>query len=99
MPLYDAEDLDAVLNEFLITIFVPSLVLLVVLWASFRLVFDELLLSYGLAHLTPADGPGAVATGYGRFLLLILLTTSLLLPYIAFYARYLREPLRERGLV
>ncbi|WP_321111791.1 hypothetical protein [Halorussus salinisoli] len=69
------------------------------MWASFRLVFDDALSAAGLDPITPAYGAGAFADGFGRFLLLIVVTAVLLVPYFAAYARFLRGPLRERGLV
>jgi small-conductance mechanosensitive channel len=99
MPLYDAEEPGTVINEFLITLFIPGIVFLVALWATFRLLFDDLLLAYGLPPLTAASGRAAIASGYGRFVLLVLLTAVLLVPYIGVYVRFLRQPLRERGLV
>ncbi|MBP1986019.1 hypothetical protein [Halolamina salifodinae] len=65
MPLFDADDPGTIVNEFLITLFVPGILVLVALWASFRLVFDDLLRSYGLTPLVPARGAGAIASGYG----------------------------------
>lgn len=97
--MYDAEDPGTIINEFLITLFVPGIVLSVALWASFRLLFNELLLSYGLPAIVPEPGAGAISVGYGRALLLIILTVAILLPYIALYRRFLRESLRERGIV
>lgn len=99
MPMYDADDPGTVINEFLITLFVPGILLFVGLWAAFRLLFDGLLRSSGLPPLEPAHGAGVIETGYGRLLLLILLTAVLLLPYVAVYVRFLREPLRDRGIV
>lgn len=97
--MYDADDPGTVLNEFLITLFVPGIFLFVALWAAFRLVFDDVLLAYGLGPIVPQEGAGAIAAGYGRFLLLILLTSAILVPYIVVYRRFLRESLRDRGLV
>lgn len=97
--LYDADDPGTVINEFLITVFVPGIVLFVVLWASFRLVFNELLLSFGLVPIVHQPGAGAISAGYGRMILLMVLTALALLPYIGLYLRFLRQPLKERGLV
>ena len=97
--MYDAEDPGAVVNEFLITLFVPGAVTFVALWASFRLLFDDTLRSSGLVPLTPAPGAGVVGTGFGRMVLLVLLTSLVLAPYLGLYLRFLRTPLRERGLV
>lgn len=99
MPLYDADDPGTIINEFLITLFVPGVLVFVALWASFRLAFDDLLRSYGLGPLVPAPGAGAIASGYGRMALLIVLSAAVLVPYLALYVRFLREPLRERGVV
>lgn len=44
-------------------------------------------------------GAGVIASGFGRFLLLVVLSAVLLLPYTALYVRFLRQPLRERGIV
>lgn len=97
--MFDADDPGTIINEFLISIFVPGILLLVAVWASFRLVFNDLLLSVGLSPITPAYGAGSFASGFGRFLLLVVVTTVLLVPYFAVYVRFLRGPLRERGLV
>ncbi|ELY84151.1 hypothetical protein [Natrinema altunense] len=97
--MYDADDPGTIINEFFITLFVPGITLFAALWAVFRLFLNEFLNSIGLVPLVPAYGAGAIESGYGRLLLLILLTTVILLPYVAFYHRFLREPLRERGLV
>lgn len=99
IPVYDADDPSAVVNEFLVTLFVPGIVAFVGMWVTFRLVLDDLLLSYGLGPIVPREGAGAVAAGYGRFLLVILVTVAMLLPYIGLYRRFLRRSLRERGLV
>ena len=97
--MFDAEEPGLVLNEFLLTLFVPGISLFVLLWAMFRLVLYSFLLSVGLTPIVPADGAGAVAAGYGRFLLLIVLTTVLLALYIAMYRRFIRDSLRARGIV
>lgn len=97
--MYDAEDPGTIINEFLLTLFLPGITVFVGLWAAFRLVFDDLLRSVGLPPIEPAYGAGLFVSGFGRFLLLILLTTLVLLPYVGLYARFLRGPLRERGLV
>lgn len=97
--MFDAEDPGTIINEFLITLFIPGIALFVLLWALFRLVFNSLLLSVGLSPIVPADGAGAIAAGYGRFLLLIVLTAVLLVPYIAVYRRFIRTFLRTRGIV
>lgn len=97
--MYDAEDPGTVINEFLVSLFVPGIALFVVLWAAFRLVFDDLLRAIGLPPIEPAPGSALLVSGAGRFLLLVLLTTVFLLPYLALYSRVLRGPLRERGLV
>jgi hypothetical protein len=97
--MFDAEKPGTVINEFLITLFVPGIVLFASLWALFRLVFNDLLLSVGLPPIEPAEGAGAIAAGYGRFLLLIVGTVVLLLPYIAVYRQFVRDSLRARGIV
>ncbi|AFO57491.1 MULTISPECIES: hypothetical protein [unclassified Natrinema] len=97
--MYDADDPGTIINELLITLFVPGITLLASLWIVCRLFLNEFLSSIGLVPLVPASGAGAIESGYGRLLLLILLTTVMLLPYVAFYRRVLRKPLRERGLV
>lgn len=97
--MFDADDPGTVINEFLVSLFVPGIVLLVVVWASFRLVFNDALVSIGLDPISPAYGAGIFAGGIGRFLLLVVVTTVLLVPYFVLYARVLRRPLRERGLV
>lgn len=97
--MFDAEDPGTVINEFLIALFVPGIVLFVALWALFRLVLDDLLRSIGLAPIEAAEGAGAVAAGYGRFGLLVVTTTVLLLPYIAAYRWLVRDALRARGVV
>ncbi|ELY80990.1 hypothetical protein [Natrinema gari] len=97
--MYDADDPGTIINEFLITLFVPGITLFASLWLVFRLFLNEFLSSIGLVPLEPAYGAGAIESGYGRLLLLILLTTVILVPYVAFYYRVLRKPLRERGLV
>lgn len=97
--MFDADEPWTVLNEFLLTIFVPGIVLFVGLWAVFRLHWNGLLLSWGLAPIVPEEGAGAVAAGYGRFGLLVLLTSLLLVPYVAVYRRFVRQHLRERGVV
>lgn len=97
--MYDADDPGAVVNEFLVTLFVPGIIVFVGVWATIRLVLDDLLLSYGLEPIVPREGGGAIAAGYGRFLLAILLTVVILVPDIGLYRRFLRRSLRERGLV
>lgn len=97
--MFDAEEPGLILNEFLVTLFIPGITVFVLLWALFRLVFNSLLLSVGLSPIVPADGAGAIAAGYGRFLLLVVLTAALLLPYIAVYRRFIRSSLRARGIV
>lgn len=95
----DANDQGKIINEFLITLFVPGIVVFVVLWAAFRLVFNDLLLSYGLPPIIPQSGAGAISAGYGRMLLLIVLTTIILLPYLGLYTRFFRVRLEERDIV
>lgn len=97
--MYDADDPGTVINEFLITLFIPGTAVFVSLWAVFRLFLNDFLIAVGLSPLVPAYGTGAIESGYGRMLLLILLTSFTLLPYVAFYLRFLRKPLRERGIV
>lgn len=97
--MYDAEEPGTILNEFLLTLFVPGISLFVLLWALFRLVFNSVLLSAGLPPIVPADGAGTIAAGFGRFLVLIVLTAVLLLPYVAVYRRFIRDSLRARGIV
>ena len=97
--MFDADDPGTVINEFLTALFVPGIVLFVALWATFRLVFDGALRSMGLAPIEPAMGAGAIAGGYGRFFLLILVTTALLVPYVAAYRWLVRDALRARGIV
>lgn len=97
--MYDAEDPGLVINELLVSLFLPAITVFVALWAIFRLYWNELLLSLGLPAIVPREGAGAVAVGYGRFTLLVLLTLLLLVSYIALYRRFLRRRLRKRGLV
>ena len=97
--MFDADEPGTVINEFLIALFVPGIVLFVALWAAFRLVFDDALRSMGLAPIEAAEGAGTIAAGYGRFLLLIVLTAVLLLPYVAAYRWLVRDALRARGIV
>ncbi|MFD1525091.1 hypothetical protein [Halolamina salina] len=97
--MFDADDPGTVINEFLVALFVPGILLFVGLWAAFRLVLDGPLRSMGLAPIRAADGAGAVASGYGRFALLIVVTALLLLPYVAAYRRFVRDSLRARGIV
>lgn len=97
--MFDADDPGTVINEFLMALFVPGIVLFVALWAAFRLVFDEALRSMGLVQIEAASGAGAVAAGYGRFFLLIVVTAALLLPYVAAYRWLVRDALRARGIV
>lgn len=97
--MYDNPDLDKVMNEILITFVVPGLLTLTAVWASFVLIFDETLRSIGLAPIEVQEGYGAVASGHGRFLLLIVVTTLCLLVYIAFYNRFVRETLQKRNIV
>lgn len=97
--MFDAEEPGTILNEFLVALFVPGIVLFATLWVLFRTVFDSLLLSVGLSPIVPAEGAGAVASGYGRFVLLVVVTTLLVVPYVAVYRRFVRDALRSRGLV
>lgn len=97
--MYDSEDPGAVVNEFLITLFVPGIVAFVGVWTLFRVVLNDHMLSYGLEPIVPRHGAGAIAAGYGRFLLAILLTVAVLLPYLGVYRRFLRRSLRDRGVV
>ncbi|KPN30092.1 hypothetical protein SY89_00814 [Halolamina pelagica] len=97
--MFDAEDPGTIINEFLLVLFVPGILLFAALWAAFRLAFDDALRSMGLAPIEPAMGAGAIAGGYGRFVLLIVVTTLLLLPYAAVYRRFVRDALRARGIV
>lgn len=97
--LYDTAEQEQVMNELLITIVAPAITFFVALWASFRLIFNDLLLSVGLAPIEPAIGWRTLSSGAGRLFLLITLTTVLLLPYLVLYLRVFRAPLKERGLV
>lgn len=97
--MYDAEDPGKVINEFLVSLFVPGIATLVALFAVFRRYLDDLLLSWGLARIVPRSDAGAISAGYGRFGLLLLLTVAVLLVYLEIYRRFLRESLRERGYV
>lgn len=89
----------AVLNEFLLRLFLPGITVFVGLWAALRLVLDWQLRSVWLPTTEPAHGAGLFASGFGRFLLLIVFTAIILLPSAVVYARFVRGPLRERGLV
>ena len=97
--MYDANEPGAVVNEFLLTVFVPGIVAFVSIWTLFRLVLHEHLLAVGLEAMVPRSGAGTLSAGYGRFLLAVVLTVAVLLPYVAVYRRFLRQPLRERGYV
>jgi hypothetical protein len=97
--MYDADDPGTILDEFFLSLFLPGIVLLVAVWAAFRLVFNDLLISVGLDPIVPAYGAGTFAGGFGRFLLLVVVTAVLLVPYFVAYVRFLRGPLRKRGLV
>jgi hypothetical protein len=97
--MFDGDDPETLMNELLVGVLVPAVVLFVAVWLSFRLVFDDALSSMGLEPMTPAPGGGAVATGFGRFLLVMVVTAVLTVVYLGVYARFLRGPLRRRGLV
>lgn len=97
--MFDADDPGAMMNELLVVLFAPGIVLIGLLWASFRFVFDETLTSMGLEPITVPYQAGEIGAGGGRLLLIILVSTALLVPYVALYARFLRGPLRKRGLV
>lgn len=97
--MYDAEEPGTIINEFLITLFVPGIIAFVGLWAVFRLYWNDILISWGLPPIVPQSGAGAISGGYGRFVLIIVLTAVLLLPYIALYRRYVRQHLRHREIV
>ena len=96
----DARDPSRAMNELLIAFFLPAITVFVSLWALFRLYFDQLLLSVGLERLTPDPLPFiAVETGYGRFVLLVVMTAVVVVVYIGFYLRVVRGRLRDRGIV
>jgi hypothetical protein len=97
--MFDGDDPEKLIHEFLLALFGPGIGLLVLVWASFRIAFDGALTSMGLEPITPAPGGGAIASEFGRFLLLVVVTAVLMLPYLGLYVRVLRGPLRERGLV
>jgi hypothetical protein len=97
--MFDGDDPEKLIHEFLLALFGPGIGLLVLVWASFRIAFDGALTGMGLEPITPAPGGGAIASGFGRFLLLVVVTAVLMLPYLGLYVRVLRGPLRERGLV
>lgn len=97
--MFDADDPEALMNDLLAGILLPALVLFVVVWASFRLLFDDALTAMGFARITAEAGGGAVATGYGRFLLVVVVTVVLTMAYLGVYARVLRGTFRRRGWV
>lgn len=97
--MYDAEEPGTIINEFLITLFVPGIIAFVGCWAVFRLYWNDILISWGLTPVVPQSGAGAISGGYGRFVLIIVLSTVFILLYIALYRRYVRQHLRQRGLV
>lgn len=63
--MYDADDPGTVISVFLITLFIPEIILFVRLWVLFRFSFNELRLSFGLSPIVPASGPGAISARYG----------------------------------
>lgn len=97
--MFTNDDHDALMNELLFAIFIPGVIFFVAGWASFRLFFNDVLLSRGLEPLTPAEGYGAIGTGYGRFLLLVVITAAFTMIYIGLYARFFRPPPAKRGWV
>lgn len=100
--MFDAENPDALMNEALIAFFVPAILLFVGAWAAVSLVFADALaaLHPALAEpITPKDGAGALAGGVPRFLLVMVATATLMLPYLGVYVRVVRPPLSERGWV
>lgn len=98
--LFDSESPQQLMNEFLLAIFLPGITLFVLLWAVFRLYLDEVLLSFGLGRVIPDQLPFiAIESGYGRFLLLVLLTALIVFVYLTLYIRVLRRPLKEREVV
>lgn len=97
--MYDAKEPGKIINEFLVTLFVPSIFVFILLFSIFRLYLDSFLLDMGLDRIVPQSGAGAISAGYGRFLLLIVSTAVILLPYIWVYREFARERLRERGYV
>jgi hypothetical protein len=97
--MFDADDPGTVINEFLVALFVPGILLFVGTWAAARLVYDATLREMGFAPIVPEYGAGLMVSGFSRFVLLIIATSVLLVPYVALYARVLRPPLRRRGLV
>ena len=98
--LFDTADPRRIMNEFLLGIFVPAALVFVTAWAVFRLYLDGWLSALGLVRVTPHPLPFiAIESGYGRAVLLILLTSVVVLAYLVLYVRVLRGPLRERGIV
>lgn len=98
-PEYDDETLSRATNEFLLAFFLPAIGCFVVGWIVVRTVLDDALRSLGLVQLRPAPGAGAIASGWGRFLLLIGVGAVLTLGYLVVYVRYVRGPLKARGVV
>ena len=98
--VFDGADPEQITNEFLLAIFLPGIVTLAALWVVFRLFLGGALSSLGLVQITPDPMPFvAIEGGYGRFFLLIVLTTLVLLVYFVFYLRVLRRRLIDRGIV
>jgi len=96
----DAPDLSRIMNEFLIALFLPAIIVFVLVWALFRLYFDHLLLSIGLGRMTPDQLAFiAIESGYGRFFLLIITTAVIVSVFIGCYLRFIRSRLKDRNIV
>lgn len=98
--LFDTKDPQQFMNEFLLAIFLPGILVFVGLWAAVRLYLDDVFLSLGFGRITPDPLPFiALESGYGRFLILVVSTALAVVAYIGLYLRVLREPLKEREIV
>jgi len=96
----DAAEHRRLMNELLVAIFLPAAFSFVACWVVVRLYLDAFLRSLGLPRLAAHPLPFiALESGGGRYLLLVVVGTVVVCGYLWLYLRYLRPPLKARGVV
>ncbi len=86
------EEIKSATDDFLIGIFLPGILTFVAGWTVFRLYLNETLIDMGLPPIVPQPGYGAIATGYGRFVLLIAISFIVTLFSFIIYTRLFKDP-------
>ena len=82
------EKIEEEFTKFFFGVFIPGIICYAILRILFLTRLDQPLQQAGFPPMVLQDGRGAISSGHGRFFLLIILSSSVTLPFYLLYHRF-----------